>query len=162
MNATVIPKRTFQVRGFIFFIMLTLGIGILGLILGGGMPDVNELARPPLTPSSKAFFVIHLVLYMVIGIAAYLVWNMNDIDGGRVLRLYLLKLVLSALWMLFFFRLGWRLFSFFWMLFLIAVISLVVTGFKYIRKSAYLLMIPYIIWAGFLAYLNLGFYLLNR
>jgi len=162
MNATVIPKRTFQVKAFIFFVMLTLGIGVFGLILGGGIPNGNELARPPLTPSNKAFFVISLALYMVIGIAAYLVWNMNDIDGGRVLRLYLFQLVLSALWMFFLFRLGWRLFSFFWMLFLIAVISLVVTGFKYIRTSAYLLMIPYIFWKVFLAYLNLGFYLINR
>ena len=36
------------------------------------------------------------------------------------------------------------------------------TGFKYIRPAAYYLMLPYLLWCLFAAYLNLAFYLLNR
>lgn len=161
MNVTAIPRRSFQFKALIIFLLLTLGIGVVGRI-AGGTAGYNDLIKPPLTPPDKVASFIWTVLYIIIGIAAYLVWNMNDIDGGRVLRLYLLQLVFSSLWMFFFMRLRWRLFSFFWILFLIALISLVLTGFKYIRKSAYLMMIPYFLWNIFLAYLNLGFYLLNR
>ena len=56
----------------------------------------------------------------------------------------------------------WRLFSFFWLLLLVALITLTMAGFRYLRKSAYWLMIPYLLWTLFAAYLNLGYYLLNN
>ena len=68
----------------------------------------------------------------------------------------------NALWPIIFFRLKWRLFAFFWLVTLIALVSLVMAGFRYIRKTAYWLILPYFIWLIYAAYLNLGFYLLNR
>ena len=161
MNANAIPRRTFQLRPLIFFILITLGVGLFGGLLGG-MVGYDVLTKPPLTPSASTFSAVWTVLYIMTGIAAYMVYNANDIDSGRVLRLYLLQLLFNALWPLLFFRFGWRLFSFFWMLILILLVSLVLAGFKDIRKSAYWLMIPYFLWLLFITYVNLGFYLLNR
>lgn len=78
--------------------------------------------------------------------AAYLVFNTDDIDRGAPLRMYLLQLLVNVLWPVFFFRLEWRLFSFFWLLLLIALVTLTMTGFKYIRPAAYYLMLPYLLW----------------
>jgi len=161
VNAVTLPKRTFHYKALIFFLALTLGAGFLGGLMGG-ISGFNNLVKPVLTPPAAVFPVVWTVLYILMGTAAYLVWNSNDIDGGRVLRLYLLQLLFNMLWPLFFFRLNWRLFSFFWLLILLALVSLVITGFKYIKKSAYLLMLPYFIWLVFAAYLNFGFYLLNK
>ncbi|MDD2361981.1 MAG: tryptophan-rich sensory protein [Oscillospiraceae bacterium] len=161
MNATVLPRRAFQFKALIFFTLFTLGVGLLGGLIGG-TSQFTELEKPPLTCSATAFPFIWTFLYIIIGVAAYLVWNANDIDGGRVLRLYFVQLLLNFLWPLIFLRFQWRLFAFFWMLILIAIVSLVLTGFKYIRKFAYWLTIPYFFWLLYLAYLNLGFYLLNR
>lgn len=161
MNVTALPRRTFHFKALAFFVLLTIGMGFLGGLLGGSS-GFEKLKMPLFTPSSATFTIVWAVLYTMMGIAAYLVWNANDIDSGRVLRLYLLQLLFNSLWPIFFFRLQWRLFGFFWLLVLIALVSLVLIGFKYIRKLAYWLMIPYIIWLIFAAYLNLGFYLLNR
>lgn len=95
------------------------------------------------------------------GIAAYLVWSSGDLDRGASLRMYILQLLVNVLWPLFFFRLQWRLFAFFWLLLLLAALSLTMAGFRYIRKSAYWLLVPYFLWVLFAGYLNLGIYLLN-
>mgnify|MGYP000870472104 CR=1 FL=1 len=46
-------------------------------------------------------------------------------------------------------------------LLLLALLSLTMAGFRYIRKSSYWLLVPYFLWVLFAGYLNLGIYLLN-
>ncbi|MBE5944941.1 MAG: tryptophan-rich sensory protein, partial [Lachnospiraceae bacterium] len=60
-------------------------------------------------------------------------------------RLYLLQVAINALWSFFFFRLEWRLFAFFWLLLLIAVVVLTMVAFRKINRTAFRLMIPYLI-----------------
>ncbi|MCI8554670.1 MAG: tryptophan-rich sensory protein [Clostridiales bacterium] len=152
--------RAFHLRAFVFFEALTLGAGIAGGLLGG-TSGFQELRPPPLTPPAWVFPAVWTALYLLMGLAAYLIWNTRDIDGPRVLRLYLLQLAVNVLWPFLFFRLGWRLFAFFWLLFLTALITLTLTGFRYIRRSASRLLLPYLAWTLYAGYLNLGFYLLN-
>ncbi|MDD2418280.1 MAG: tryptophan-rich sensory protein [Oscillospiraceae bacterium] len=161
MNSTVLPRRYFQFKALLFFTLLTLGVGLFGGLVGGAS-RFDELEKPPLTCSTSIFPFVWTILYIFMGVSAYLVWNANDIDGGRVLRLYFVQMLFNFLWPLIFFRLQWRLVAFFWLIILIALVSLILTGFKYIRKIAYWLTIPYFFWLIYLAYLNLGFYLLNR
>ena len=153
-------RNPFSLRAFLFFEALTLGAGLLGGLLGG-TGGFDELAKPPLTPPAAAFPIVWTILYLLMGFGAYLVWNANDIDGSRVLRMYLFQLLVNILWPFFFFRLEWRLFAFFWLLFLIALVMLTLSGFRHISRPAYWLMIPYLLWTLYAAYLNLGFYLLN-
>lgn len=124
----------------------------------GGLSGISEAASHP---PPIVFPIVWGVLYLLMGIAAYLVWNSGDLDRGASLRLYLLQLLVNALWPLLFFRLQWRLAAFFWILLLIALVSLTLTGFTYIRKAAGRLLVPYLLWILFAAYLNLGFYLMN-
>ena len=153
-------RNPFTLRAFLFFEALTLIAGAAGGLLGG-IQGFDSLIQPPLTPPAIAFPIVWTILYLMMGFAAYLVWNENDVDGGRVLRMYLLQLVVNILWPFFFFRLGWRLFAFFWLLLLIALVTLTMSGFRYISKPAFYLLVPYFLWVLFAAYLNLGFYLLN-
>jgi benzodiazapine receptor len=161
MNTGAVQRRTFQFRSLVFFVLLTLGVGLFGGFLGGAA-GYEELRKPPLTPPSSVFPVVWTLLYTMMGIAAFIIYNANDIDSGKLLRIYLLQLFFNALWPIIFFRLKWRLFAFFWLVTLIALVSLVMAGFRYIRKTAYWLILPYFIWLIYAAYLNLGFYLLNR
>ncbi|HIW73016.1 MAG TPA: tryptophan-rich sensory protein [Firmicutes bacterium] len=153
-------RNPFELRAFLFFEALTLAAGAVGGLLGG-ISGFGSLVKPPLTPPAIVFPVVWTILYLMMGFAAYLVWNANDVDGGRVLRMFLLQLLVNMLWPFFFFRLGWRLFAFFWLLLLIALVTLTMSGFRYISRPAFYLMIPYLLWTLFAAYLNLGFYLLN-
>ncbi|HIZ19493.1 MAG TPA: tryptophan-rich sensory protein [Firmicutes bacterium] len=153
-------RHPFVLRAFLFFEGLTLAAGAVGGLLGG-IRGFDSLVKPPLTPPAVVFPIVWTILYLAMGFAAYLVWNENDIDGARVLRMYLLQLAVNILWPFFFFRLGWRLFAFFWLLLLIALVTLTLSGFRYISKPAFYLMLPYLLWTLYAAYLNLGFYLLN-
>ena len=157
-------SRKFDLKAFAFFVLLTLAAGFLGGALGGmlnGGMSFDELVKPPLTPPAWVFPVVWSILYVLMGITAYLVYHSDDLDRSAPLRMYLLQLIVNILWPLFFFRLEWRLFAFFWLLLLIALVTLTMVGFKHISLAAYYLMIPYLLWILFAAYLNLAFYLLN-
>ncbi len=153
------PKIDWKV--LLFFVLYTFVLAGIGTLLGGGF-DIESLNQPPLAPPAWLFPVVWTVLYALMAIAAYLVFVSNDLDRGPSLRLYLLQVIVNALWPLLFFRLEWRLFAFFWLLLLIVLVVLTMIGFRRINRTAFRLMIPYLLWLAFAAYLNFGFYLLNR
>lgn len=158
--STAATGRTPAWKALLFFVVITLVIGAAGGLLGG-TSGFEELNKPPFTPSKWVFPVVWTVLYLLMAWAAFRVWKANDIDGPRTLRLYFLQLLVNALWPFFFFRLSWRLFSFFWILLLILLVTLMLSSFRYISKPAYGATLPYLLWLLYAAYLNLGFYLLN-
>ncbi len=145
----------------LFFLVYTFALAGIGVLLGGGF-DLDSLNKPPLAPPAWLFPVVWTILYALMAIAAYLVFVSNDLDRGPSLRLYLLQVAVNALWPFLFFRLEWRLLAFFWLVLLIAVVVLTMVGFYRINRTAFRLMIPYLVWLLFAGYLNLGFYLLNR
>ncbi|MBQ9964306.1 MAG: tryptophan-rich sensory protein [Clostridia bacterium] len=153
------PKIDWKV--LLFFLLYTFILAGIGTLLGGGF-DIDSLNKPPLAPPAWLFPIVWTVLYALMSIAAYLVFMSNDLDRGPSLRLYLLQVAVNALWPLLFFRLEWRLFAFFWLLLLILLVVLTMIGFRRINRTAFRLLIPYLLWIAFAAYLNLGFYLLNR
>ena len=75
--------------------------------------------------------------------------------------MYGLQLLVNFAWPVFFFELNWRLFAFFWLILLWAMILGVTVQFFRIRPGAGLLMLPYLAWVAFAGYLNFGIYLLN-
>jgi tryptophan-rich sensory protein len=139
----------------------TLLAGFIGGLLGGSTGQYATLKSPPLAPPGWLFAPVWLLLYTAMGVAAYLVWQTGDEDRGQALRLYGWQLAVNVLWTLFYFRLEWRLFSFFWILLLIALVALTIQAFYAHSRLAALLLIPYLLWLLFAAYLNLGYYVLN-
>lgn len=133
--------------------------GIGGLL--GGSADFDSLQEPPLTPPGWVFPVVWTVLYILMGIAAYLVWATRDADVASLLTLYCKQLGVNILWPFWFFRLEWRSFAFFWALLLAALVSLTMARFRRVSNAAFRLLIPYLLWSLFAVYLSLGFYLLN-
>ena len=148
---------------YLAWIAGTEAVGALSgwLTRGGAERYARLIVKPPLSPPGWVFPVVWSVLYLLMGIGAYLVYHSGDLDRGPPLRMYLLQLLVNLLWPFFFFRLEWRLFAFFWLLLLIALVTLTMAGFKHICPAAYRLLIPYLLWTLFAAYLNLAFYLLN-
>lgn len=154
-------KQKIDWKALLFFLLYTFILAGIGALLGGDT-DVSSLNAPPLNPPSWLFPIVWSVLYFLMSIAAYLVYNSGDIDRPAPLRLYLLQVLVNSLWTLFFFRLEWRLFAFLWIVLLLILVALTMKGFKPISKPAFWLMVPYFLWLLFAAYLNFGYYLLNR
>lgn len=157
-----IGTKKFSVGAFVFFVGITLLAGGIGALLGGDFSVIQALQPPPLAPPSWLFFPVWTVLYIAMGIAAYLIWKTGDIDRNASLRVYFLQLAINLLWPLFFFRLQWRLFAFFWILLLIALVAYTIKRFSAHSTAAAWLLLPYFVWLLFAAYLNLGYYVLNR
>ena len=147
------------------FLLIPLAVGALSaLFTRGSMKEFALLAKPPLAPAGWVFPVVWTILYVLMGIASWLVYREGTEKPAvtQALRLYAIQLAFNFLWPIFFFRFGWYLFSFLWLVVLWILIFRLIKLFGQIHPTAGKLLIPYLIWITFAGYLNLGIYLLNR
>ena len=136
--------------------------GISAFITMGSMEAFEGLNKPPLSPPGWLFPVVWSVLYILMGIASYIVYDKNvPVKSKNALTFYAVQLVFNFFWSIFFFNLEAYLFSFIWLLILWVLIIITAYKFYKISKPAGYLLIPYIIWVTFAAYLNLAIYILN-
>ena len=137
--------------------------GLAALLTGGGMDTFETLNQPPLSPPGWLFPVVWTILYILMGIASYLVLTSGKSQESirRALVLYGIQLAFNFLWPIFFFGLSAYLFAFIWLVALWLLILATTVSFYRISDIAGYLMIPYLIWVTFAGYLNLGIYLLN-
>lgn len=137
--------------------------GISGFLTRNGMETFTYLNKPPLSPPGIVFPIVWTVLYLMMGLASWLVLTSGERPEQirQALFFYVAQLIVNVLWPVFFFSLGWYLFSFFWLLLLFVLILVVIWLFSDLSQTAAWLMVPYLIWTVFAGYLNLGVYLLN-
>ncbi len=152
--------KTIVWKKLLLYIGVTFAAAGVSALLG--MPDFEGLTKPPLTPPQWVFPVVWSILYLLMGYGAYRIATSGAAGVKPALTTYWVQLGVNALWTFFFFRLEWRLFAFFWLLLLIALVGRMIAQFTPLDKIAARLQYPYLAWCGFAAYLNLAFYLLNR
>jgi tryptophan-rich sensory protein len=153
-----------KIKSLIIALLIPQIVGGLAAILSGSAMKAQYavLAQPPGAPPAFAFAIIWPTLYLLMGIASWLVWQQNTPESSSALKLYAVQLFVNFCWPIAFFNLQWRLFAFFWLLALIVLILITLQKFKKIRPAAGWLLLPYLLWSVYAAYLNLGLYLLNR
>lgn len=137
--------------------------GIAALLTGGGMDTFETLNQPPLSPPGWLFPVVWTVLYILMGVASYLVLASGKSQDivRQSLVFYGVQLAFNFLWPILFFSLSAYLFAFIWLVVLWLLILVTTVQFYRIEKPAGYLLMPYLIWVAFAGYLNLGIYLLN-
>ena len=146
-------------------IAIPLLVGVVAsLISGGGMATFGRLNQPPLSPPGWLFPIVWTILYTLMGISSYLVLTSGGTEKEirKALTVYAYQLVVNFLWPTFFFNFGWYLFAFVWLVLLWVLILIMIIQFYQLSKPAAYLMIPYLLWVTFAAYLNLAIYILNR
>ena len=154
----------FNTKLLILCLVIPLAVGgIAALLTGSGMDAFETLNQPPLSPPGWLFPVVWTILYILMGIASYLVLTSGKSQESirRALVLYGIQLALNFLWPVFFFSLSAYLYAFIWLLALWLLILATTVSFYRISDIAGYLMIPYLIWVTFAGYLNLGVDLLN-
>ena len=145
-------------------ILIPLAVGgLAGILTRGSMKNYQIIERPPLSPPGIVFPFVWGILYILMGIASYLVYQkaFDSSEKTRALRLYTIQLVLNFLWPILFFNLQSYWLSFILLLTLLFFVLLTTNAFYSISRNAGLLLIPYLIWLVFAAYLNLGVAILN-
>lgn len=157
-------KNFFKKYGvYIVSILTALAVGGLSALTSSGkMEEYKQLIQPFLAPPSWVFPVVWNILYVLMGISAAMIWKSNSTEKTDALFIYGAQLVANYLWTVFYFNFEARLLSFFWLLFLLALVLLMYKRFKAILPKAAKLQIPYILWLIFAAYLNLATYILNK
>lgn len=154
-------KKTKQ---FLICLAVPLAVGgISALVSGGSMDTFENLNKPPLSPPGWLFPAVWTVLFVLMGIASYLVLSSGKPQGeiNRALTVYGIQLVFNFFWSVFFFNLSLYLFSFIWLVLLWLLILASAILFYRISRAAGYLMIPYLLWVAFVGYLNFQIYLLN-
>lgn len=121
----------------------------------------NTLVKPPLAPPGWLFPVVWGIMYALMGFAAYLVNESVSAVKKQALDLYWLQLFANVLWAPAFFGLRSNSVAVAVVIMMTVLISLAAWAFFRVRKSAGYLMLPYLAWTLFAAYLSIGFYLLN-
>lgn len=137
--------------------------GASALITGGNMQIYNDINRPRLSPPSALFPIVWSILYILMGVSLYLVWNREDTikDKSTAYLFFALQLFFNFLWSPVFFSARQYLAAFVIIILLWLSIIGMIVSFSKISKLAALLQIPYLLWVTFAAYLNLGVFLLN-
>ena len=130
----------------------------------------SELIKPALNPPAWVFGPIWTTLFALMGISLFLVWKQHPyiLENVRMLRvwkwavaLFFIQLVLNTLWSIIFFGLhspGGALVE---IVFLWLAILATMVAFAKISKPAAWLLVPYILWVSFAAYLNYAIWALN-
>lgn len=151
-----------QFKPLIISILISLAVGGLsGFLTMGSMEQYKQLTQPPLAPPSIVFPIVWTILFILMGVSAYLVYVSNSPYKKPALTVYAIQLFFNFMWSIFFFNLEMRLFAFFWLLALWVLIVIMILLFYKVDKRAAYLQIPYLLWVSFAAYLNFAIYLLN-
>lgn len=150
-------------KKFLPSLAIPLGVGGLSALLSGGMGDYARLNQPPLSPPGWVFPVVWTILYLLMGYASYRVWvsgkDSTDIKNAQIY--YGIQLFLNFLWPIFYFGFQWRIGAMVLLIFLWIAVLLTMRKFAELDETAGDLLIPYLLWITFAAYLNLGTILLN-
>ena len=146
------------------FIIGSLAAGLIGSI--ATMPNIPTwyatLVRPPLNPPNWVFGPVWTTLYILMGIAAFLVWQRRDHPAARQgLALFAVQLALNALWSWVFFAFHTLGLAFVVVVGLwLAILGTMERFYRVYPPAAYLL-VPYLAWTTFASYLTGAYWYLN-
>lgn len=162
IRAEMSARRLPPVLALIGWIALTFSAAAPGtLVSTGGW--YAELVKPSWNPPGWVFGPVWTLLYIMMAVAAWLVW----LRGGwkarrRPLMLYLVQWALNAIWTPLFFGLQCPGLAFAEIVFLVAAVLVTLRAFWRVRRSAGLLLVPYAVWVAFAAILNFTIWQMNR
>jgi tryptophan-rich sensory protein len=123
------------------------------------------LVKPSFNPPNWIFAPVWSMLYIMMGVAAGLVWNRIDVEKEivkKALTFFAIQLALNALWSYLFFGLKNPMLAGVEVILLWLMIFETYSKFVKINKIAGYLFIPYLLWVSFASVLNISIWWLNR
>jgi tryptophan-rich sensory protein len=146
---------------------VSLSAGAIGSLAVGGdgfRAWYAAIEKPAFTPPAWVFGPVWTTLYVLMGVAAFLVWRRGL--GSRAVRValgwFLGQLALNAAWSPVFF--GWHRIGVALVVVLLLWAAVVVTMYEFSRvsRAAAALLAPYVLWVSFATVLNASIWWLNR
>jgi len=159
--------KTTQVFKFIAALAVCFGASGIGAIFMKDESISNwyaQLQKPNITPPDWVFGPVWTILYLLMGISVFIIWN-KGLDYPKVkqaLVLFLIQLALNAAWTPLFFGLHLILPALIEIMLLWLAILATLSAFKRISPRASMLLLPYLIWVGYAVILNGSICYLNQ
>lgn len=156
-------SRSRNVLGLFAWLLLTFAAAAVGGWAPASASDFyRELVRPSWAPPGWLFGPVWSVLYVLMGIAAWLVWRVRGFAGAGVgLALFIVQLAFNALWTWLFFVWHQGGLAFAEILLLWLLIAVTIGAFWRVSKVAGALLVPYLAWVSFASALTLAMWRLN-
>jgi len=150
-------------------LIISIGLCFIVAFIGSAvtLPSIPtwyaQLNKPFFNPPNFIFGPVWTVLYLLMGISLYLVWNKGwkNKNTNKAIRVFLVQLALNFSWSFVFFGLHLPFLAFLTIIALWIIIFYTITLFKKISKLASELLIPYLLWVSFALILNLFIVILN-
>ena len=139
--------------------------GLSGFATAQGVRDwFPTLIKPSFNPPSWVFGPVWTLLYVMMGIAAFMVWQKGWENGAVKIALgfFAFQLILNGLWSVLFFGMRMPALAFADIILLWASIGATVVFFWRVSPAAGMLLLPYEAWVTFAAVLNGSIWILNR
>jgi benzodiazapine receptor len=141
------------------------GAGILGSVFTNMSVSTwyPTLTKPWFTPPNGVIPAVWTLLFTLMGLSLFLVWRESSAhsEAKRAIYVFAAQLVVNILWSAAFFGLrsplaGLILIALLWIMIMLTIIK-----FWRVSREASVLLVPYILWVSFAAYLNYTLMTLN-
>lgn len=157
-----------QILFAIGLIILPLVVGVVSTgITGSTMMEFGRLNQPPLAPPAWLFPVAWTTLYILMGVASYLIYKLDPktraeqkLQTAEII-IYFVQLFFNFMWTILFFRLEARWVAFGWLIAMWLMIFALICICMKNRKAAAWCLVPYLLWCTFAMYLNVMIAILN-
>lgn len=144
-------------------IVVSLAAGAVGSL--ATVPNIptwyESLEKPPLLPPNEVFGPVWSILYVMMGVALFLVWIAPEARKTHAYAAFFVQLVLNTLWSFVFFAAHLPWLGFGVIMLLLGTIVWMLREFSQISKPAMWLLVPYLAWVLFATYLTVGVAILN-
>ena len=155
-------------KPYVISLLFTFAIALFSnYLVGDSTMLYNTIVKPTFAPPASVFGIVWPILYALMAIAAGLIYGEEchsdtcQSSKKHSLRLYVIQLLFNALWPILFFNLELFALSFVWIIILWILILKMTIDFYKINKVAGYLVLPYLLWVTFAAYLNFMIATLN-
>jgi tryptophan-rich sensory protein len=152
----------------IFKLFISIIICQLAGIIGAFFTTPNidtwyqTIVRPDWTPASWVFAPVWITLYTLMGIALFFVWEKKgSVNIKKAVSVFGFQLVLNSLWSIIFFGFNNIVLAVAEIVFLLGAIVWTMVEFRKISRTAFYLLIPYLLWVCLATALNFNIWILN-
>ena len=139
---------------------------VLVSLTGASFTQIGEwfqsLSKPSFQPPNWLFAPVWTILYLFIGISAYLIYTSKKEGSRIVLTILAANLVLNVLWSFFFFTQHNLLLALIDLILLWITIVVIIAKARQISRLSVWLFVPYLLWVSFAGVLNYAILILNR
>lgn len=156
-------NKSKQALGLLGWLAISFAAAAVGGVASANAGEFYQaLARPAWAPPGWLFGPVWSGLYLLMGMAAWLVWRKQGFHGaGIALLLFLIQLAVNALWTWLFFVWYQGALAFVEIIILWALILATIVAFWRVRPLAGILLLPYLAWVTFAAALTYATWRLN-